>query len=90
MTCKVFLHPDVHAFIQSLDEKSQRIVKNKLRTLREEPYKRGKKLASTRFFRLKLTDNLRAIYEIVEKEGKVIVLVVDYRRNIYDDFRRLL
>lgn len=90
MTYKVFLHPDVHAFIQSLDEKSQRIVKSKLRTLREEPYKKGKKLAPTRFFRLRLTNNLRAIYEIVEKEEKVIVLVVDYRRNIYDDFRRLL
>lgn len=90
MTYKVFLHPDVHAFIRSLDEKTQRIVKSKLRTLREEPYKKGKKLAPTRFFRLRLTDNLRAIYEVVEKEEKVIVLIVDYRRNIHDDFRRLL
>jgi mRNA-degrading endonuclease RelE of RelBE toxin-antitoxin system len=40
MTYEVRLHPDANQYIQSKDSKSQRIIKQNLRKLEEEPYPR--------------------------------------------------
>lgn len=38
MSYAVLLHPDVDAFLQSLDEKSERICRDNLAYLEEHPY----------------------------------------------------
>lgn len=40
MTYEIRLHPDADDYIKTKDSKSQRIIKNNLRKLEEEPYPR--------------------------------------------------
>lgn len=85
---EVLLHPKANKFLENLDENLRERIKKKLETLRSKP-EAGKKLKHSQFRRLRIGD-YRAIYEVKREEEKVIVLFIGHRRDVYDDFSRLI
>jgi mRNA-degrading endonuclease RelE of RelBE toxin-antitoxin system len=86
MGFRVFLYPKT---LDDQDEKTKEKIKNKLKDLKEYPEKRGEHLKYSEFWKLRIED-YRAIYEIKSKEKKVIILFIGHRKNVYDDFSRLI
>ena len=89
MGFRVFLHPNAKKFVDKQDEETKEKIKNKLKELREYPEKRGEHLKYSEFWKLRVGD-YRAIYEIKVKEKKVIILFIGHRKNVYNDFSRLI
>lgn len=88
MGYKLLLHPKADKFLEKSDGNLRRRIKKKLETLGSRP-EAGKKLKHSEFRRLRIGD-YRAIYEIKHEEEKVIVLFIGHRRDVYDDFSRLV
>jgi mRNA interferase RelE/StbE len=85
---KVLLHPKAARFLEKLDASfKDRIIQN-LKELEDFPEK-GEHLMHSPFWRLRIGD-YRAIYEIDNEESRVIVLFIGHRKDVYDDFSRLL
>ncbi len=88
MGFQVFLHPKAHAFLGSVDTDISERIKGRLRELTSDP-KKGTGLKHSEFWRLRIGD-YRAIYEIDDQIERVIVLFIGHRKDVYDDFSRLL
>ena len=56
--------------------------------LTENP-KKGERLRSSQYWKLRVGEH-RAIYEIDESSKRVIVVYIGHRKNVYDEFSRLL
>ena len=88
MTYSVFLHPKAAKFLEKLDELNSERIKESLRSLQKKPFS-GERLSGMPFWRLRIGDH-RAIYEIDEKSKKIIALFIGHRKNVYDDFSKLI
>lgn len=82
------LHPMAAKTLEKLDIGIRRQIKKKLKELKEFPEQRGKHLRYTQFWSLRIGD-YRVIYEINEKEKRIIVLFIGHRNNVYVDFSKL-
>ncbi len=71
-----------------MDEVLRDRIRKKLLTLSQMP-ERGERLKLSDFWRLRIGD-YRAIYEIDSSQNRVIVLFIGHRKDVYDDFSRLL
>ncbi|MFH1751400.1 MAG: type II toxin-antitoxin system RelE/ParE family toxin [archaeon] len=89
MKFKILFHPKAANFIKKLDNETSRRLKDKIKELEEFPEERGKHLSHSNFWRLRMGKH-RAIYEISKQKKEVIILFVGPRKNVYDDFTRLL
>lgn len=89
MTYTVLLHPKAAQSINKIREPMRTRIKERLAELKEDPEKIGSRLKHTEFWRLRIGD-YRAIYELKRERRQVIVLYVGHRRNVYDDFSRIL
>jgi mRNA interferase RelE/StbE len=89
MEFQVFLHPKAHKALEKLESGQQDRIKNKLRELAGDPASKGERLTGFAYYRIRVGD-FRAIYEIIDKEKKVVVLFVGHRSKVYDDFEKLL
>ena len=89
MTCTVLLHPKAAQTIDKLGEPMRARIRKRLAELKEAPKSKGTRLRHTEFWRLRIGDH-RAIYEIKVENGQVIVLYVGHRRDVYDDFSRIV
>ncbi len=58
-----------------------------MRELERHPEK-GDQMKPSQFWRLRVGD-YKVVYEIDRKAGRVVVLYVGHRKNVYDDFTRL-
>jgi mRNA interferase RelE/StbE len=85
---QILLHPLANNFLMSLDNSLQAILKKKIMELQEFPGQRGKHLTHSKFWSLRVGD-YRAIYEIKEKDKKIIILFLGHRKDVYDDFSKL-
>ncbi|HLD49312.1 MAG TPA: type II toxin-antitoxin system RelE/ParE family toxin [archaeon] len=88
MTYSVFLHPKAAKFLEKLDELNSERIKESLRSLQKKLFS-GERLSGMPFWKLRIGD-YRAIYEIDEKGKKIIVLFIGHRKNVYDDFSKLM
>ncbi len=88
MSYSVLLHPKANEFLEDVDSDLEERMREKLKTLSSNP-KEKKKLKHSDYWRLRIGD-YRAIYEINEKEKKVIILYIGHRKKVYDDFSRLI
>ncbi len=88
MGYEVLLHPKAHSFLEKLEDEIEKRIKNKFRILNGEP-ESGEKLRHSDFWRLRI-DDCRAIYEIESKNERIIILFIGHRREVYDNFSRLL
>ena len=84
----ILLHPIAAKFLEKLDIETSRQIKKKLRELIDYPEQRGKHLRYTQFWSLRIGD-YRAIYEIKNKDKKIIILFIGHRSDVYDDFSKL-
>ena len=88
MRFKVFLHPKAARFLEKMDTSLRDQIKQSLGELEDSPEK-GEHLRHCPFRRLRIGD-YRAIYEIVEEKNEVIILFIGHRKNVCDDFSKLL
>ncbi len=89
MPYTVLLHPKTADALNKIDEPSISSIRNRLKELKESSENSGTRLKGTRFWRTRVGD-YRAVYEIKPVEEQVIVLFIGHRRNVYDDFSKLI
>lgn len=88
MSYSILLHPKANGFLESADGELKDRIKKKLRSLSSDPDK-GKKLNYSDFWSLRIGD-YRAIYEVDRDAQRAIILFIGHRKEVYDDFSRLL
>jgi mRNA interferase RelE/StbE len=88
MSYAILIYPKANQFLESVEKNLQEHLKEKLKELRSNPNK-GKKLKHTDFYRLQIGE-YRVIYELNLYKEQVIVLYIGHRKNVYDDFSRLI
>lgn len=88
MRYQVLLHPKANMFLEHCEHELNKRIKQNLKELQDSP-ERGKKLAYSEFWRLRIGD-YRAIYEIDHENHRIIILYIGHRKEVYDDFSRLL
>ncbi len=88
MSYQILLHPKASAFLESVESDLRRRIRDRLLTLGPDPM-RGTRLKHSEYWRLRIGD-YRAIYEIDHETRGVIVLFLGHRKDMYDDFSRLL
>ena len=89
MSYKVLLHPKAARFLEKAEAPVRDRVKQSLQKLCYSPERKGEHLKHSRFWRIRIGD-YRAIYEIDDETKKVIVLFIGHRKDVYDDFSKLL
>jgi len=89
LSYRVFLHPKAAEFLKRADASLRRRIRDRLRELVSSPKETGQHLKYSPFWRLRIGD-YRAIFEVDEEERRVIILFIGHRREVYEDFSRLL
>jgi len=89
LSYRVLLHPKAAEFLKRADVPLRRRIRDRLRELVSSPKETGQRLKYSPFWRLRIGD-YRAIYEVDEEKKTVIILFIGHRREVYDDFSRLL
>ena len=88
MNYRVLLHPRANRFLEKAQEEIATRVREKLKTLAEDPAS-GEPLKFCDFLKVRIGDH-RAIYQIDRENERVIILFIGHRKDVYDDFSRLL
>jgi mRNA interferase RelE/StbE len=88
MSYAILLHPKANDFLKTIEKNLQQRLKQKIKELCSNP-KKGKKLKHSDFYRLRIGE-YRVIYELDIPEERVTVLYIGHRKNVYDDFSRLI
>jgi mRNA interferase RelE/StbE len=86
---KVFLHPKAAKALEKLDANTKARIKEALKELAGNPEKVGKQLKLSDFWSLRI-GGYRAIYEIDRNKNQVVVIFIGQRKNVYDDFTKML
>ena len=86
---KVLLRPKAAKALQKMDDKNRDRIKQALCELSVDPYKAGEQLHPAHYWKVK-TGAYRAIYEINSEKKEVTVLFVGHRKNVYDDFSKII
>ena len=85
----MFLHPKAANALEKLDANTKARIKGALKELAGNPEKVGKQLKLSDFWSLRIGD-YRAIYEIDRNKNQVVVTFIGHRKNVYDDFTKML
>jgi len=86
---KVLMHHKAAKALQKLDAPDKVRIKEALKELAGNPWKVGKQLKLSDFWSLRIGD-YRAIYEIDREKNQVVVIFIGHRKNVYDDFSKML
>jgi mRNA interferase RelE/StbE len=85
----VLVHPKAAKALQKLDASSKARIKEALKELAGDPWTVGKPLKLSDFWSLRIGD-CRAIYEIDREKNQVVAIFIGHRKNVYDDFSKML
>lgn len=85
----MLLHPKAAKALQKLDDKDKARIKKALIEFAGDPYEVGEPLHPSDFWKIRIGD-YRIIYEIDKAKKAVVVLFVGHRRNVYDEFSKIL
>lgn len=88
MPFTVLLHPKAAKALNKIEETTKLRIKEKLRTLKENPEKIGKTLKYSDFWSLRIGD-YRVIYEIHPHKHQVIILFIGRRKKVYNNFSKI-
>ena len=88
MSFTVLLHRKAAKSLKKLQASIRSRILESLKELERWPEK-GDQLKPSRFWRLRVGDH-RVIYEIDRQANRVIVLHIGHRKNVYDEFSRLV
>jgi mRNA interferase RelE/StbE len=86
---KVLLHPIVAKALKKIDDTNRTRMKKALGDLASDPWKVGKPLHPSHFWGLR-SEDYRAIYEIDVDQKRIIVVSMGHRKNVYDDFSKMI
>jgi mRNA interferase RelE/StbE len=86
---KVLLDPRAAKIIQKLDEQTKTRIKKTLSELADNPYTAGEPIHPSEYWKIK-TGDYRTIYQIDQNTKRVIVVFVGHRKNVYDNFSKLI
>jgi mRNA interferase RelE/StbE len=86
---KVLLHPKAAKELQKTERYIRTRIIESAKQLRENPDKIGKALKQSDFWSLRVGD-YQVIYEIDRDKKQVVILFVDHRSKVYDDFSKML
>jgi mRNA-degrading endonuclease RelE of RelBE toxin-antitoxin system len=86
---KVFLDSKAAKALRKLDDTNRARMRKALGELKVDPWKAGKQLHPSHFWAVRSGD-YRAIYEIDADQNQVTVLFIGHRKNVYDDFSKML
>ena len=89
MSFRVLLHPKAARSLAKLQASIRDRIQKALKGLEDSPEVKGEQIKPSHFWRLRVGD-YRAIYEIDHQAHRVVVLYIGHRKNVYDDFSRLL
>ena len=89
MSFGVFLHPKAARFLRKADPSLRRKIREDLVGLANSREEKGEHLIHSPFWRLRVGD-YRVIIEIDREHCRVVVLFIGHRRDVYDEFSRLL
>jgi len=82
----ILLHPKAKDSLEKLDHPTRKRVMHQLHRLRGSP-EEGKRLKMGGFYSLRIGD-YRAIYEIWHDRRTAVILLIDHRRNVYEELNR--
>lgn len=88
MAFTVLLHPKAAKELEKIEKSIKTRIIEKLKALKEDPEKAGKRLKHSDFWSLRIGDH-RAIYEIHKDKNQVIILYIGHRKKVYDDFSKM-
>ena len=88
MTFEVLLGPKAARALKKLQPSDRKRAVGLMSELSRAPEK-GEQLKPSQFWKVRFGD-YRIIYEIDRPSSRIVVLFIGHRRNIYDDFSRLL
>jgi mRNA interferase RelE/StbE len=88
LTFSVLLSPKAARSLKKLQRSVGRRVVESLKELEQSP-ETGEQLKPSRFWKIRVGD-YRVIYEIDRPSNRIIVLFIGHRKNVYDDFSRLV
>ncbi len=89
MVLAVLLHPKAAKELEKIEDQIKSRIKEKLKELRDNPERIGKRLKPSDFWSLRIGD-YRAIYEIDRNKKQVIILFIGHRKKVYDDISKIL
>ena len=89
MSFGVFVHPKAARFLKKTDRSLRRNLTENLAELADSPEEKGERLIRSPFWRLRVGD-YHVIYDIDRKHSRVIILFIGHRRDVYEEFSRLL
>jgi len=84
----VLLHPRAAKELEKIEAQIKSGIKERLKELRDNPERIGKRLKPSDFWSLRIGD-YRAIYEIDRNKKQVIILFIGHRKKVYDDFSKM-
>lgn len=88
MTFAVLFRPKAARSLRKLPRSIGLRIVESVKTLERSP-EIGNQLKPSRFWKVRVGD-YRVIYEIDRGANRIIVLYVGHRRNVYDEFSRLV
>ncbi|MHB1868241.1 MAG: type II toxin-antitoxin system RelE family toxin [Nitrososphaerales archaeon] len=89
MIFTILLHPRVASQLEKMDADLRNRLKSALKELRESPESSGERLHPSDYWKMRIGD-YRAVYQIEASSKSVIIILVDRRSKVYDDFERML
>ena len=89
MVFEVLLDPKAAKALKKLDDNNRARMRKALGEVAVDPWKAGKPLHPSNFWGVRSGD-YRAIYEIDADQNQVIVIFIGHRKNVYDDFSKML
>jgi mRNA-degrading endonuclease RelE of RelBE toxin-antitoxin system len=86
---EVLLDPRAAKALKKLEDANRTRMKKSLGDVAVDPWKAGKPLYPSHFWGVRSGD-YRAVYEINADQNQVIVVFIGHRKNVYDDFSKML
>lgn len=88
MSYEVLLHLKANDFLQEVENEIETRIREKMKSLSSDPNK-GKKLKHSDFWRLRIGEYI-TIYEIDNKNERIVILFIGHRKDVYNDFSKLV
>jgi len=86
---QILLHPKATDFLTKTQKPLKNRIIKSLKELTSSPKEKGEQLKPSDFWKIRI-GNYRAIYIIDNKSKTITVLYIGHRKNIYDNFSKLL
>jgi mRNA interferase RelE/StbE len=71
------------SFLKKLRKKDSELILKKIYSIRDNPYRFLKRLQGEKLWRLRIGD-YRAVVDVVISMGKIVVVRIGHRKNVYD------